>query len=91
MARRLVGHPIQNLTDEHLDDLTQNGVWHQQQSVSADTSRGYPGNGQAGLLEVFAPQAGMVYQRYTIFLGKAMYFRGWYMGKWGPWVEVATK
>lgn len=90
MALKRISQPIQNLGGEHLDDLTANGVWHQSRSANADTDRGYPGAGEAGLLEVFSPEAGMVYQRYTTFRSGGMYWRGRYMGQWYPWVKVAT-
>lgn len=91
MALRKISQPIQKLGYEHLDTLTRTGVWHQDTSAKADPARGYPGLGEAGLLEVFSPDAAMVYQRYTVFRSGGMFWRGWYVGKWYPWVEVATK
>ena len=45
--------------------------------------------GVAGLLEVFNPDASMVYQRYTVYGGSIeVWVRGYYQNKWYNWQKV---
>lgn len=92
MALKLIKTPgeIKKLTDENLDNVTAQGVYHQSMIVNANTDRGYPEK-NAGLLEVHNPDARMVYQRYTCFWSGAMYYRGRYDKKWGEWTRIATQ
>lgn len=92
MALKRISQPITPLDGtEHLDNLTRTGVYHQSLSRNADEARGYP-TGMAGLLEVvFPPNATMVYQRYTVYHSRGMYFRGRYNESWGPWKKILTE
>lgn len=92
MALRKISQPITELgSSEHLDSLTTTGVWSQSLSRNASVENGYP-EAQAGLLEVISPSGVlMVYQRYTIYNSRGMYFRGFYGSSWGPWKKVLTE
>ena len=91
MARRKISEPITTLGDGvDLDNITATGVYHQQFSSNASLALNYPA-GHAGLLEVHTPPVGaMSYQRYTVFGGRGIYYRGRYMGKWSPWSQLST-
>ena len=65
------------------------GVFSQNMNAYAEAGTNYP-VGRAGLLEV-AQSSGMTYQTYTVYSSGAMYYRGRYLQKWGPWKEVSTK
>lgn len=94
MALRKISGPITSLDGtEHLDNIAQHGVYHQAQNVRATAAQGYP-TGLAGLLEVHNPSsAGMIYQRYTCYHGRGMYYRGYYAYKktWSPWRRILTE
>lgn len=86
MALKRISHPLTQLgSGEHLDNLTTTGVYYQALSRNADVNNGYP-EAEAGLLEVISPPGiSMVYQRYTVYNSRALYFRGFYGSSWGPW------
>ena len=93
MALRLIkkAGEITLLTgDENLNDLTTQGLYHQNMVVKAKAENNYPA-GKAGLLEVHNPDARMVYQRYTCFWSGEMYYRGSYDKEWGPWKKILTE
>lgn len=72
----------------NLDTVTKTGVYHQATSSNASTALNYP-TGTAGLLEVYNPDAGMTYQRYTVYKSGDVYWRGLYQGSWGKWKRVS--
>ncbi|WP_246818702.1 pyocin knob domain-containing protein [Corynebacterium sp. HMSC074C01] len=92
MALKRISQPLTDLgSSEHLDNLTTTGVYHQALSRNTDVNNGYP-EAQAGLLEVISPPGvQMVYQRYTVYNSRALYFRGFYGSSWGPWKKVLTE
>lgn len=91
MALRKISGPVTPLDGtEHLDTITQNGVYNQAMTVNAKTALGYPEQ-RAGLLEVYSPQADMVYQRYTTLWSGDVYYRGSYRGEWRPWRKLLTE
>ena len=92
VALKRISQPLTELgSSEHLDNLTTTGTYHQAYSRNADTERGYP-EANAGLLEVTSPpDVSMIYQRYTVYNSRAMYFRGFYGSSWGPWKKVLTE
>lgn len=74
---------------EDLDNFKSTGVYHQALTVNARNGTNYPVD-QAGLLEVFNPDASMIYQRYTEYGGKnTVWTRGLYNGNWSGWAEVS--
>lgn len=76
------------LTTEHLDTITSQGIYHQNQNVNATAERGYPVT-TAGLLEVHA-YGTFVYQRYSSYKGNdRVFYRARYNNVWGGWSEVA--
>lgn len=93
MALRLIkkAHEVTELTDENLDDVTTPGTYHQNMVVRAKLELNYPEPKAAGLLEVWNPDARMVYQRFTIFWSGDMYYRGSYDKKWKPWKKILTE
>ena len=73
---------------ENLDNFKSTGVYHQALTVNAKNGTNYP-VGVAGLLEVFNPDASMVYQRYTVYGGSIeVWVRGYYQNKWYNWQKV---
>ncbi|AMO89747.1 hypothetical protein WM42_2045 [Corynebacterium simulans] len=73
-----------------LNTVTTTGAYHQNLTANAQNGKNYP-IGQAGLLEVFNPDASMTYQRYTVYGGYNQVFtRGLYSNAWGAWKEVST-
>ena len=73
---------------EDLDNYKTTGVYHQALNVNAKNGTNYP-VGIAGLLEVFNPDASMVYQRYTVYGGDIeVWVRGYYRNKWYGWQKV---
>lgn len=73
---------------EDLDNFKSTGVYHQALTVNAKNGTNYP-VGIAGLLEVFNPDASMVYQRYTVYGGSIeVWVRGYYQNKWYSWQKV---
>ena len=74
---------------EDLDNFKTTGVYHQARTVNARNGTNYPVD-QAGLLEVFNPDASMIYQRYTEYGGKnTVWTRGLYNGNWSGWAEIS--
>lgn len=73
---------------EDLDNFKSTGVYHQALTANAKNGTNYP-VGVAGLLEVFNPDAAMVYQRYTVYGGSIeVWVRGYYQNKWYSWEKV---
>lgn len=72
----------------NLDTVTKTGVYHQATSANASTALNYP-TGTAGLLEVHNPDAGMTYQRYTVYKSGDIYWRGLCQNSWGAWKRVS--
>lgn len=73
---------------EDLDNFKSTGVYHQALTANAKNGTNYP-VGVAGLLEVFNPDASMVYQRYTVYGGGIeVWVRGYYQNKWYRWQKV---
>ena len=73
---------------EDLDNFKSTGVYHQALTANAKNGTNYP-VGVAGLLEVFNPDASMVYQRYTVYGGSIeVWVRGYYQNKWYSWQKV---
>lgn len=73
---------------EDLDNYKTTGVYHQALTANAKNGTNYP-VGIAGLLEVFNPDASMVYQRYTVYGGNIeVWVRGHYQNKWYDWRKV---
>ena len=73
---------------EDLDNFKSTGVYHQALTANAKNGTNYP-VGVAGLLEVFNPDASMVYQRYTVYGGSIeVWVRGCYQNKWYSWQKV---
>ncbi len=73
---------------EDLDNFKSTGVYHQALTVNAKNGANYP-VGVAGLLEVFNPDASMIYQRYTVYGGSIeVWVRGHYQNKWYDWQKV---
>lgn len=73
---------------EDLDNFKSTGVYHQALTANAKNGTNYP-VGVAGLLEVFNPDAAMVYQRYTVYGGGIeVWVRGYYQNKWYSWQKV---
>lgn len=93
MALRLIkkAHEVTELENEHLDDITTPGTYHQSLIVRAQTELNYPERKAAGLLEVWNPDSRMVYQRFTVFRSGNMYYRGSYDKVWEPWKKVLTE
>ena len=72
-----------------LNDYTETGVYHQALSRDAEAGTNYPGK-LAGLLEVFNPEASMIYQRYTEYgTANNVWTRGLYSNKWSSWVKAS--
>lgn len=72
-----------------LDTYKETGIYHQNLDRDARAGQNYP-NERAGLLEVFNPEAGMTYQRYTDYgVQNNVWTRGLYSGKWSRWVKVS--
>lgn len=79
--------PIKGAVD--LDDYKETGFYHQGLDRDARAGTNYPNN-RAGLLEVFNPEAGMTYQRYTDYgFQNNVWTRGLYSGKWSSWVKIS--
>lgn len=73
---------------EDLDNFKSTGVYHQALTANAKNGTNYP-VGIAGLLEVFNPDASMIYQRYTVYgEGIEVWVRGHYQNKWYDWKKV---
>lgn len=69
-----------------LDTYTKTGVFHQNMDRDAQSGTNYPPDVGAGLLEVFNPDGGMTYQRYTRYgNNNRVWTRGLYKGNWSPW------
>lgn len=69
-----------------LDTYTTTGVYHQSLDKDARSGTNYPPDVGAGLLEVFNPDGGMTYQRYTRYgNNNRVWTRGLYNGSWSPW------
>lgn len=72
-----------------LDTYKETGVYHQNLDKSARAGKNYP-NDRAGLLEVFNPESGMTYQRYTDYgVQNNVWTRGLYSGNWSKWQKVS--
>lgn len=73
----------------NLDDYKETGNYHQDLDRNAKAGTNYP-NSRAGLLEVFNPDAGMTYQRYTDYgVQNNVWTRGLYSGNWSKWQKVS--
>lgn len=84
-----LGKSIDSLgANVNLNTVTKTGVYHQTLSVNASTDLNYP-TGLAGLLEVQNPDGAMVYQRYTVYQSRDVYWRGFYSKSWGEWKRVS--
>lgn len=69
-----------------LDTYTTTGVFHQNMDKDARSGTNYPPDAGAGLLEVFNPDGGMTYQRYTRYgNNNRVWTRGLYNGNWSMW------
>lgn len=69
-----------------LDTYKETGVYHQSLDKDARSGKNYPPDVGAGLLEVFNPDGGMTYQRYTRYgNNNQVWTRGMYNGKWSSW------
>ncbi|TRX42551.1 pyocin knob domain-containing protein [Corynebacterium guaraldiae] len=69
-----------------LDTYTKTGVFHQNMDRDAQSGTNYPPDVGAGLLEVFNPDGGMTYQRYTRYgNNNRVWTRGLYNGNWSTW------
>lgn len=69
-----------------LDTYTKTGVFHQNMDKDARSGTNYPPDVGAGLLEVFNPDGGMTYQRYTRYgNNNRVWTRGLYNGNWSSW------
>ena len=69
-----------------LDTYTKTGVFHQNMDRDARSGTNYPPDTGAGLLEVFNPDGGMTYQRYTRYgNNNRVWTRGLYNGTWSSW------
>ncbi len=69
-----------------LDTYTKTGVFHQNMDRDARSGTNYPPDVGAGLLEVFNPDGGMTYQRYTRYgNNNRVWTRGLYNGNWSSW------
>lgn len=91
MALKRISQPINPLDGtEHLDTITQHGVYHQDFTARATAELGYPER-KAGLLEVHNPSTDAVYQRYTVLWSGDVYYRGAYRGEWKPWRKLLTE
>lgn len=72
-----------------LNDYTETGIYHQNMDRSAKGSKNHP-SGRAGLLEVFNPDASMIYQRYTDYGNRNnVWTRGLYSNSWSRWQQVS--
>lgn len=72
-----------------LNDYTETGIYHQNMDRSAKGSKNHP-SGKAGLLEVFNPDASMIYQRYTDYGNRNnVWTRGLYSNSWSKWQQVS--
>ena len=72
-----------------LNDYTETGVYHQALNRDVEAGTNYPGK-LAGLLEVFNPEASMIYQRYTEYgTANNVWTRGLYSNKWSSWVKAS--
>lgn len=72
-----------------LDTYKETGVYHQNLDKNARAGKNYP-NDRAGLLEVFNPESGMTYQRYTDYgVQNNVWTRGLYSGNWSKWKQVS--
>ena len=92
MVLKRISQPVTPLDGtEHLDNITQHGVYHQAYVVKAKAEMGYPEDSVAGLLEVHSPNANMVYQRFTEFWSGRVWHRGSYRGNWRPWRKILTE
>lgn len=87
---------MRSLTGQHLNNVYESGLYHQQYSVEATPERKYPSQ-RAGLLEVFSASnytdtgTSYVYQRYTTYNGDEQWQRTSYAGEWNWWTLVARK
>lgn len=87
MALKKLGHPVRQLPPmADLDTMTTTGVWNKPTNYMADN---HP-TGDAGLLEVHAPENSQVYQRFTAYGSGPMFYRGKQGGVWGPWRKIQT-
>lgn len=72
-----------------LNDFKETGIYHQNLDRDARAGKNYP-NERAGLLEVFNPDASMVYQRYTDYGSRNnVWTRGFYSNSWSSWIKVS--
>ena len=72
-----------------LDNFKETGVYHQSLDRDARSSTNHPSS-RAGLLEVFNPEAGMTYQRYTDYgVRNNVWTRGLYSGNWSQWQKIS--
>ena len=72
--------------EKDLDTYTKTGVFHQNMDRDARSGTNYPPDVGAGLLEVFNPDGGMTYQRYTRYgNNNRVWTRGLYNGNWSTW------
>ncbi|ASX98696.1 minor tail protein [Arthrobacter phage Colucci] len=76
-------------TAHDLDDFQSQDILHQSFNAAASISMNYP-VALAGLLEVFAPSATFIYQRYTTYnTTTRIFWRAKYSTTaWGAWKEV---
>ena len=73
-----------------LNTITTTGAYHQNLTANAQNGKNYP-IGQAGLLEVFNPDASMTYQRYTVYGNyNKVFTRCLYNSAWSKWEELST-
>lgn len=74
----------------NLNDIRENGVYHQDRSADASTSKNYP-YPIAGLLVVHA-DGYMVYQTFTAYSDNGyMYRRTYYNGSWYSWRKIPVQ
>lgn len=88
---------VRGLTStDHLDTITDQGIFQQTTSANATAANGYPVNNLAGILEVYKTGSSHLRQIYTTFsaasgsaTGNRSYQRYHFNGVWSTWRQVA--
>lgn len=80
------GSTLESSTD--LDTVTKTGYYAQPQNSGATTSKHYPVDSKAGILEVLAEPNGHVMQRYTTYDLSGLYVRYRFLGTWRNWKSI---